>query len=129
MLPSELCTDAEFIRRVYLDLVGVPPKPDDVRAFSPKRAIRRVKRDEMIDDWSAAPSSSSMDEQVGRPVAGEPQVPGRRGARGVPQVDSPGVASNMPYDKFAYNDADGEWLERGESARLVLQDAARRRPP
>ncbi|HTN77522.1 MAG TPA: DUF1549 domain-containing protein, partial [Pirellulaceae bacterium] len=25
ILPSELCTDAEFIRRVYLDLTGLPP--------------------------------------------------------------------------------------------------------
>ena len=31
VLPSEPCTDAEFIRRVYLDLVGVPPQPDVVR--------------------------------------------------------------------------------------------------
>ena len=33
ILPSELCTDAEFIRRVYLDLTGLPPEPEDVRAF------------------------------------------------------------------------------------------------
>ncbi len=33
ILPSELCTDAEFIRRVYLDLTGLPPEPDQVRAF------------------------------------------------------------------------------------------------
>ena len=32
-LPSGLCTDADFIRRVYLDLTGLPPTSDDVRAF------------------------------------------------------------------------------------------------
>src|SRR4029079_15227472 len=26
--PSELCSDLEFIRRVYLDLTGLPPTPD-----------------------------------------------------------------------------------------------------
>ena len=25
VLPSDLCTDAEFLRRVYLDLTGLPP--------------------------------------------------------------------------------------------------------
>ncbi len=31
--PSELSTDAEFLRRVYLDLTGLPPTAGDVRAF------------------------------------------------------------------------------------------------
>lgn len=33
ILPSELCTDEEFVRRVYLDLCGMLPKPEDVREF------------------------------------------------------------------------------------------------
>ena len=32
IVPSDLCTDAEFIRRVYLDLAGLPPQPEQVRA-------------------------------------------------------------------------------------------------
>src|SRR5205823_12781311 len=31
--PSELCSDLEFIRRVYLDLTGLPPSPEDIEAF------------------------------------------------------------------------------------------------
>ena len=31
--PSELCTDREFIRRVYLDVLGVLPTPEEVNAF------------------------------------------------------------------------------------------------
>src|SRR5205823_5583053 len=30
--PSDLCTDLEFIRRVYLDLTGLPPSPDEINA-------------------------------------------------------------------------------------------------
>ena len=40
ILPSDLCSDAEFIRRVYLDLTGLPPYdlvvlPDEPYAFTP----------------------------------------------------------------------------------------------
>ena len=31
--PSELCTDLEFIRRVYLDLIGLPPVAGGNRGF------------------------------------------------------------------------------------------------
>ncbi len=40
--PSDLADDAEFIRRVYLDLTGLPPTADAVRAFlADKRDSRR----------------------------------------------------------------------------------------
>ena len=31
--PSGVCTDAEFIRRIQLDLTGLPPTADQVKAF------------------------------------------------------------------------------------------------
>ena len=31
--PSEPCTDREFIRRVYLDVLGVLPTPEEVKTF------------------------------------------------------------------------------------------------
>ncbi|HXG49065.1 MAG TPA: DUF1549 domain-containing protein, partial [Methylomirabilota bacterium] len=49
ILPSDLCTDAEFIRRVYLDLTGLPPRPEEVRAFLSDSAPSREKRDRLID--------------------------------------------------------------------------------
>src|SRR5262249_15261707 len=47
--PSDVCTDAEFIRRAYLDLTGLPPTADDVRAFLADKRDARVKRDELVD--------------------------------------------------------------------------------
>ncbi len=47
--PSELCTDAEFIRRIHLDLTGLPPTADQVRDFLADERETKIKRDELID--------------------------------------------------------------------------------
>ena len=49
ILPSELCTDVEFLRRVSLDLTGLPPTGQQVRAFLADSRPSRVKREELID--------------------------------------------------------------------------------
>ena len=33
ILPSEVCDDATFLRRVYLDIIGLLPTPEEVRKF------------------------------------------------------------------------------------------------
>lgn len=60
ILPSELCTDEEFIRRVYLDLCGILPTPAEVKAFlddnSPTKRSRWIdqllERPEYADFWT-----------------------------------------------------------------------------
>ena len=50
VLPSDVCAPTrEFVRRVYLDLTGLPPTPDEVRAFLADSAPTQAKRDELID--------------------------------------------------------------------------------
>ncbi|MGO8747978.1 MAG: DUF1549 domain-containing protein [Thermoguttaceae bacterium] len=49
ILPSGLCGDAEFLRRVYLDLIGLPPTAADVRAFLNDHRDTRTKREAVID--------------------------------------------------------------------------------
>lgn len=47
--PSGLCTDAEYLRRVYLDLTGLPPAADQVRNFLADERDSRTKRAEVVD--------------------------------------------------------------------------------
>jgi hypothetical protein len=58
--PSELCTDEQFVRRIYLDLCGVLPTPAATEAFlagtGPDRRARLVEgllqRPEFADYWT-----------------------------------------------------------------------------
>ena len=60
ILPSDLCTDAEFVRRAFLDLCGLLPTSDEANKFlADKAADRRAKlidtlleRPEYADFWA-----------------------------------------------------------------------------
>ena len=54
--PSGLCSDAEFLRRVTLDLTGLPPEPDKVTAFLADPRDPAAKRTEVIDQLVGAPA-------------------------------------------------------------------------
>lgn len=54
-LPSGLCTDAEFIRRVSLDIIGMPPTPEETRAFLADKTPSRIKRARLIDKLLESP--------------------------------------------------------------------------
>lgn len=58
--PSDLCTDEEFIRRVFLDACGILPKPEEVTAFASDKGAKKreklidavLKRPEFTDYWA-----------------------------------------------------------------------------
>lgn len=56
ILPSELSTDAEFLRRVYLDLTGLPPTEAETVAFLADSRDTREKREEVIDRLIGSPA-------------------------------------------------------------------------
>ena len=47
LVPSELCTDEQFVRRVYVDVTGTLPAPKDVLAFVADKEA--AKRDKLVD--------------------------------------------------------------------------------
>jgi hypothetical protein len=43
IVPSDVCTDEEFVRRVYIDVIGLYPKPAELQAFiEDKRPDKRA---------------------------------------------------------------------------------------
>jgi hypothetical protein len=100
---SDLCTDEDFIRRVYLDLTGLPPTSEDVRKFltntQPSQAKRAalvdqlVGNDAYIDHWTNKWGDML---QVNRKFLGDV------GANALRKWIRDGIAENKPYDKMCY---------------------------
>lgn len=104
VLPSGLCSDADFIRRVYLDLTGVPPEPEEVRAFLNDPRDTLTKRNELVDRLVGGPAfvehwTNKWADllQVNRKFLGD------EGAWAFRNWIRHAVASNMPYDRFVYS--------------------------
>jgi hypothetical protein len=99
-LPSELATDEEFLRRVYLDVVGRLPTVEEARAFlsdaSPNKRARLIddllERPEFAKYW-ALKWGDILRLTVGQ-VGGEGVYKYHRWLERVFQ-------ENMPYDEFA----------------------------
>jgi hypothetical protein len=58
VLPSELCEDGVFLRRVSYDVIGLPPTPEDIRAFVADR--RPDKRAGKIDELLQRPEHADL---------------------------------------------------------------------
>ncbi len=100
---SDLCTDEEFLRRVSIDLIGLPPTADEVRAYLADPRPSKDKRDATVDRLVG--SEPFIDHwtnkwadllQVNRKFLGDP------GAGALRKWIRLAVADNVPYDRFAY---------------------------
>ncbi len=124
--PSGVCTDAEFLRRVYLDLTGLPPTADDVRAFLADTRDTRVKRDELVDKLIG---SKEYVEYWTNKWADLLQVNrkflGVEGAVALPQVDSRAGRREHALRSVRPLDPDGRRHEPRASGGVLLQDPPR----
>jgi len=99
--PSGVCTDAEFIRRAYLDLTGLPPSSEEVRSFMGDPADARQKREALVmkligseayvDHWTNKWADLL---QVNRKFLAP------EGASAFRKWIRDQVAANVPYNKF-----------------------------
>ena len=99
--PSGLCDDADFLRRVYLDLTGLPPSSEEVRAFLADETPSREKRDAVIEKLIGSPdfvehwTNKWCDMlQVNSKFLGAPGVQAFRG------WIREQIEKNTPYDEF-----------------------------
>jgi hypothetical protein len=119
--PSEVADDAVFLRRVYLDLIGIQPKPEEVEAFLVNPAAdKREKvvdalfaRNEFVDWWSLRWGDLL---QNSRNTASDPAVYAFR------EWIRAAVASNMPMNVFAREilTARGSYLDNPAAAYFTV---------
>lgn len=102
VVPSPLADDATFLRRVYLDLTGLPPTSDEVRAFLNDSSPTRNKRAQVIEQLIGSPAfvdywTNKWADllQVNRKFLGV------EGSRQFRDWIHDSVAENRPYDQFA----------------------------
>jgi len=100
--PSEVCSDEVFLRRVYLDVIGCLPKPEEARAFladpdpakRTKLIDRLLERAEYADFWAL---------KWGDLLRIKSEYPVRLWPRGVQTYYRwvrGSIAANKPYDQF-----------------------------
>jgi hypothetical protein len=100
LTPSAPAADEEFLRRAYLDLIGVQPRPDEIRSFLADRDPRKREklpdvlfaRPEFTDHWSLKWGDLLQNSRTTASAAAVYQF--REFLRGA-------VASNLPADEFA----------------------------
>src|SRR5205814_1524366 len=102
--PSELSGDSEFLRRVFLDTIGVMPTPDEARAFladtRPDKRARLIEhvlqRPEFVDHWSLF-----LGDLLQNRKERDHDVRGTKGVRGFHDWLRQQVSANRGWDELA----------------------------
>ncbi|HEY0984636.1 DUF1553 domain-containing protein [Schlesneria sp.] len=112
--PADLCTDADFLRRISLDLTGLPPTIDQTKAFlnDPRdsRTKRTAKIDELLDSanyvdhWTLKWSDLLLSNR---------KFINEQGVWAFRNWIRRGIATNQPYNEFVFDlmTASGSSLE------------------
>jgi len=102
--PSAQCDDATFLRRAFLDTIGVLPQPEEVRAFladpaqdkRPRMIASLFQRPEFIDFWTL-----QLADLLQNRKERDHDVRGSKGVRIFHQWLRNQVASNRPWNELA----------------------------
>lgn len=97
------CNDEQFVRRVYLDIVGRIPNYDEATAFINNQA--KDKRAKLIDMLLDSPGySSHMFNYMAEMLRVKDDFGGGNNVRGVPYINwlQQQITKNTPWDKVAY---------------------------
>ena len=101
ILPSDLCSDAEFIRRVYLDLTGIPPTSDVVRSFLADKKESKSKRAKLVTTLLAsADYNKYWANKWADLLQCNSEILGDKGVWVFRNWIEQSIAKNVPYDQF-----------------------------
>jgi hypothetical protein len=125
LYPSELCTDAEFIRRSTLDAIGMLPTPEQVREFLADTDSGKRKRwvEYLLDHPAYADTWANKWTDLLRPN------PDRVGVKSIYFLDQwvrDSFRKNKPYDQFVRDILLAEGSNHQEGPGTVYRD--RREP-
>jgi hypothetical protein len=97
--PSPTCSDAAFVRRVYLDVIGLLPTPEETRAFLADKAPD--KRAKLIDALLERPEHARFwGQRQADLLRVSPKRLGDPGAKAFADWIAESVAKDEPYDRF-----------------------------
>ena len=103
ILPSAISSDEDFLRRVSLDLIGLPPTPDEVRAFLIDKTPSHEKRVRLIDRLMARPEYvDHWSLKWGDLLESNRKFLGQKGMWRFRDWVRQSVAENKPYNQFVY---------------------------
>jgi WD40 repeat protein/mono/diheme cytochrome c family protein len=101
--PSGICSDSDFIRRLFIDLTGLPPKPEVVREFLSDSRDSRAKREELISKLIGSPEFvDHWTNKWADMLQVNSKFLGTEGAMGLREWIKKQVADNTPYDRMAH---------------------------
>jgi hypothetical protein len=125
IVPSDLCGDADFLRRVTIDTIGSLPSPDEVRQFLDDKDPK--KREKLVDKLLAHPLhaalwATKLSDITGNNTQALENQGNQRNKRSQMWHDwlRKRIADNVPYDEIVHGilcatTRDGqtpeEWLE------------------
>jgi hypothetical protein len=115
--PSELADDAEYLRRIYLDVIGTLPTPTESRRFFADR--RPDKRARLVDELLERPEYADYWAlQWADALRVDRQALGQKRAYGYYRWIRASIAQNKPMDRFAREllTAEGPLDESGPTA-------------
>jgi hypothetical protein len=136
IVPSDLSSDSEFLRRVYIDTIGCLPAPDEARAFlaskEPDKRARKI--DELLGHpLHAALWATKFSDITGNNVDQMEQPVGTRPKRAKMWHDwfRKRIALNVPYDQIVKGvltatSQDGQSREEWIRQAAAIDQAAQR---
>lgn len=119
--PSPVADDAEWVRRVYLDIVGRIPSATEVAAFLEDKA--KDKRSKKIDELLAHPDYVRNITEVWTNVLIGRNTPDRTSRLGMRKFLRESFARNRPWNEIVYDlvTAEGHYEENGAVNFILAQ--------